>query len=94
MTTKQRQRALGKRLVVLAKCPIPKDISKATSKRPQYSIRDKKEISKYVIKHDLSHKEVGLATHFAVSEQQIRAWKNDYLDGRYVPKLSVSVSRT
>jgi len=88
------KKEVRKRLVVLAKCPVPKDISSNSAKRPQYSIKDKKKLGRYIVRHNLSVKEAGIATKGCVSPGQIRAWKRDYIDGRYNLSLSVSVSRS
>ncbi len=88
------KKAAAKRLVVIAQCPTPKDISKADSKRPQYSVKDKKRLAKYAMRHGMTSKEVEIGTRGTVSISQAYGWVKDLKDGRLKLGNSVAVSRS
>ena len=82
------------RMAVIAQTPTPKDISKSDSKRPQYSVKCKKRLMKYAMRHSLTPKEVEIGTKGKVSVGQARSWEHDLIDGRFNLKHSVAVSRS
>jgi len=84
----------AKRLAVIAKTPKPTDISRASSSRSQFSIKDKRKVAKYAVKHNLTAREVSLGTRNIVSIAQATAWKRDYVEGRFKIGHAVSVSRS
>jgi len=83
-----------KRMTVMANCPVPKDISKESSSRSQFSIKDKRKVAKYAVKHNMTAREVTVGTQGRVSMAQAGAWKRDFIGGKFNLSNSVSISRS
>ena len=81
----------NKRFRVLANCPQPQDIG--TGSRSQYSVKSKRAVAKYAIKHNLSPKEVTLACRNKISTSQARNWVKDQKAGLYHISNAVCVHR-
>ncbi len=77
---------------ILSKSPAIENISKAGAKKVMFSIKSKRKVAEYAIKHNLKPSELA-SVYSHVTDNMMRMWINDYKEGRYKLSNAVSVSR-